>query len=97
MRVPSSVAPWIWSLAFVGVSDTDDDAIRAQKAALTLAASLITALAVIWVGTYLVLGLPVSAAIPFAYQVASLASLIYFARSKSYHMLRFSQALATGQ
>jgi adenylate cyclase len=92
MRVPSSVARWIWSLAFVGVSDTDDDAIRAQKAALTLAASLITALAVVWVGTYLVLGLPVSAAIPFAYQVASVASLIYFARSKSYRMLRFSQA-----
>jgi adenylate cyclase len=92
MRVPSSVARWIWSLAFIGVRDTDDDAIRAQKAALTLAASLMTGLAVIWVGTYLALGLPVSAAIPFAYQVASLASLIYFARSKSYRMLRFSQA-----
>ena len=92
MRVPSSVTRWIWSLALVGVSDADDDAIRAQKAALTLAASLITGLAVIWVGTYLVLGLPVSAAIPFAYQVASVASLIYFARSKSYRVLRFSQA-----
>jgi hypothetical protein len=28
MSVPSSVTRWIWSLAFVGVSDTDDYAIR---------------------------------------------------------------------
>jgi class 3 adenylate cyclase len=92
MRVPASVTRLVSSLAVVGVSEADDDATRAQKAALTLAASIITGLAVIWVGTYLVLGLPLSAAIPFSYQVASVASLIVFARSKSYRMLRFSQA-----
>src|SRR5688572_24944614 len=92
MRVPSSLKRWVWSLAFIGVSDADNDEIRGQKAALTLAASLITGLAVIWVGAYLALGLPVSAAIPFSYQVASVASLVSFARSKSYGALRVSQA-----
>jgi hypothetical protein len=92
MRVPSFITRWLWPLASIGVRDTDDDLIRAQKAALTLAATIVAGLAVIWVGTYLALGLRVSAAIPFAYQVASVASLIAFARSKSYRMLRFSQA-----
>ena len=92
MRMPSFVRRWLWSLALVGVEDGDDDTIRAQKAALTLAASLIVGLSVVWVATYLALGLPVSAAIPFSYQVASVVSLILFARSKSYRLLRFSQA-----
>jgi class 3 adenylate cyclase len=92
MRVPSFITRWLWPLASIGVRDTDDDLIRAQKSALTLAASIVAGLAVIWVGTYLALGLRVSAAIPFAYQVASVVSLIAFARSKSYRMLRFSQA-----
>ena len=92
MAIPRSVTRLVWSLASIGVSESDDDATRAQKAALTLAASLITGLAVVWVGTYLVLGLATAAAIPFAYQIASVASLLVFARSKSYRILRFSQA-----
>jgi class 3 adenylate cyclase len=79
-------------LAFLGVSDADPDATRAQKVALTLAASTVTALAFIWVGTYAALGLIQAAAIPFAYQVVSLASLAVFARTKSYRFLRLTQA-----
>ncbi len=69
----------------------DSDDVRVQKVTLTLAAVTVTVLSVIWVGTYLVLGLPVPAAIPFAYQVASVASLIAFARTKGYRLFRFSQ------
>jgi class 3 adenylate cyclase len=79
-------------LAVLGVADTDTEEIRRQKAALTLAASLITALAIIWVATYAALGLPQAALIPFVYQVASAASLVVFARTKSYRFFRFSQA-----
>jgi len=78
-------------LAFVGVVRSDSDEVRLQKVTLTLAAVTVTALAVIWVGTYLALGLPVSAAIPFAYQVASVVSLVAFARTKDYRLFRFSQ------
>jgi hypothetical protein len=54
-------------LARVGVLPTDsrDEALR--KETLVLAASVITALAVVWVATYWALGLYWSAAIPFAY------------------------------
>jgi class 3 adenylate cyclase len=79
-------------LALIGVAETDADETRAQKAALTLAATLVTVLAVIWVGTYWALGLSQAAAIPFVYQVASVASIVVFARTKSYRFFRFSQA-----
>jgi class 3 adenylate cyclase len=77
-------------LAFLGVDATDSDELRLQKVSLTLAAITVTVLAVVWVGTYLVLGLPFSAAIPFAYQVVSIASLVVFARTRDYRRFRSS-------
>jgi guanylate cyclase len=48
-------------------------------------------LSFIWVATYAALGLWVSAAIPFAYQVASAASIYTFARTRRYRLFRRSQ------
>ena len=79
-------------LAFIGVAAGDSDGTRAQKAALTLAAVLVTVLAVIWVATYWALGIPQAAAIPFFYQVASVASIAVFSQTKGYRVFRFSQA-----
>jgi adenylate cyclase len=78
-------------LAFVGVVASDSDEIRVQKVTLTLAAVTVSVFAIIWVGTYIALGLPVSAAIPFTYQLVSIASLAVFARTKDYRFFRFSQ------
>jgi adenylate cyclase len=80
-------------IAFIGVAPTDADELRLQKVTLTLSAVTVSALAVIWVGTYLGLGLPVSAAIPFAYQVVSIASLAWFGRSRDYRVFRSIQLL----
>jgi adenylate cyclase len=90
-RPPGALAQLLERLAFAGVLEADSDDVRLQKATLTLAAVTVTALAVIWVGTYLALGLPVSAAIPFAYQVISIVSLVAFARTKGYRLFRFAQ------
>ncbi len=92
MQPGSSVLGLVRRLAFVGVATKDSNETRAQKAALTLAAILVTVLVIIWVGTYWALALPRAAAIPFVYQVASVASLLVFARTKSYRFFRFSQA-----
>ena len=86
---PRNAVAW---LATIGVSATDDDSTRSQKVTLTLSSMIITALAVAWVGTYWALGLPTAALIPFGYQVASLGSLVFFARTKSYGAFRISQA-----
>jgi adenylate cyclase len=80
-------------LAFLGVAPDDSDDIRVQKVTLTLAAITVTVLSVVWVGTYMALGLPASAAIPFAYQVVSVVTLVVFARTKDYRFFRFSQVV----
>jgi class 3 adenylate cyclase len=87
------VARLVRWLAFLGVSDTDSDETRGQKVALTLAASTVIGLAVIWVATYAALGIYLAAAIPLTYQLVSLTSLVVFARTKSYRFLRSSQAV----
>lgn len=92
MAIRSSLVRVIRSLAFVGVTAFDTEDLRAQKATLTLAALCVTGLAFIWVGTYFTLGLPVAAAIPLGYQVASVVSLVVFSRTKDYRFFRFSQA-----
>jgi class 3 adenylate cyclase len=87
----STARRWVERLALLGVDPADPDELRLQKVTLTLAAITVTLLAIIWVATYLALGLPVSAAIPFAYQVVSIASLAVFARTRDYRLFRASQ------
>jgi adenylate cyclase len=70
---------------------SDGDEERLRKATLTLSSLLITALAFVWVGTYAALGLWLSAAIPLAYQLASMAGLVVFARTGRYGLFRASQ------
>ena len=96
---PSRAAPgagtgaWrrIERLALIGAAADDPDELRLQKVTLTLAASTVTVLAVVWVATYLALGLPVSAAIPLLYQVLSVVGLAIFARTKNYPLFRLGQ------
>ena len=78
----------------LGARPTDDHELRLRKSALVLLALSITVLATIWVLTYLALGLPQAAAIPFAYQVISLASVAYLARTGSFAVLRAIQIAA---
>ena len=92
MTSRASATALIQRVGFAGVDAADTDQIRAQKAALTLAAVFITVMSTVWVGTYWALGLIAAAAIPFGYQVASIVTIIAFARSKSYRFFRFSQA-----
>ena len=70
-------------------SDTPDEALR--KEILVLSAGVISALAIVWVVTYWALGLYVSAAIPFAYQVVSVLNLLVFARTKRYRFFRMCE------
>jgi class 3 adenylate cyclase len=82
---------WLERLSQVGVAPDDPDDVRTRKLTLTLAAEIVTVLSVIWVWTYLALGLPLSAAIPFGYQVASILTLLIFSRTKDFRSFRFSQ------
>jgi class 3 adenylate cyclase len=67
-------------------TDSRDEALR--KETLVLSASLITALATVWVVTYWALGLHLAAGIPLLYQVVSVINLLIFARTKRYRFFR---------
>lgn len=88
-RLPTTLRP----LVDLGALPADRDELRVRKAVLVLSSTLMTTFAVVWVVTYAVLGLWVPAAIPFAYQLASAASIWWFARTKRYILFRRSQLL----
>jgi class 3 adenylate cyclase len=78
----------------LGVRESDRPEDRLRKSALVLTAVLITVLATVWTATYLLLGRPVAATVPFAYQAISVVSLVYFARTGDFDRLRLAQLSA---
>jgi class 3 adenylate cyclase len=84
---------WARRLTDLGSLPSDTEELRLRKSVLVLSSSLMATLAFVWVGTYAVLGLWLSAAIPFAYQLASVASVYTFARTRRYHLFRASQLM----
>ena len=80
-------------LAALGVDPTDSEDERLRKATLTLAATLMATMAIVWVATYWSLGLWRSGAIPFAYQLATVVGLVAFARTKRFGPFCTSQLL----
>jgi class 3 adenylate cyclase len=86
-RVPE----WLRRLTELGTLPSDSEDVRLRKSVLTLSSVLIATLSFAWVGTYAALGLWLSAAIPFAYQLASAVSIYTFARTRRYRLFRTSQ------
>jgi class 3 adenylate cyclase len=82
---------WLRRLTDLGTLPSDSEEVRLRKSVLTLSSVLMATLSFAWVGTYAVLGLWLSAAIPFAYQLASAASIYTFARTRRYRLFRTSQ------
>jgi adenylate cyclase len=82
---------WLRRLADFGTLPSDSQEVRLRKSVLTLSSVLMASLSFVWVGTYAALGLWLSAAIPFAYQLASAASIYTFARTRGYRLFRTSQ------
>jgi adenylate cyclase len=84
---------WLRRLTALGSLPSDSRELRLRKSVLVLSSTLMATLACIWVATYAVLGLWLSAAIPFVYQLASAASIYTFARTRRFHLFRVSQLL----
>ena len=84
---------WAKRLGTIGILQDDSEEDRLRKASLVLTVSIVVALAIVWVVTYLLLGLYVPAAIPFAYQVVSIASILLLARTGRFDLFRKSQLI----
>jgi adenylate cyclase len=78
-------------VAKIGALSEDAPDERLAKATLILSVVLEGGLSTVWVVLYWLLGLPISAAIPFGYQVFVVISLIQFARTKRWVLFRTAQ------
>jgi adenylate cyclase len=83
--------PSLERLAGVGVDAGDTEDERLDKVMFTLVTCLLAVMAFAWVAIYLAIGVPQSAAIPFVYQLAVVASLVGFARTKRFQVIRTFQ------
>jgi class 3 adenylate cyclase len=90
-RVTERLPGRLLRLVEIGALPSGPDDVRARKAVLVLSSALMALLACVWVVTYAVLGLWLPAAIPFAYQVATVVSIAVFARTRRYVLFRASQ------
>jgi guanylate cyclase len=86
-----TAADGVGRFAMLGVAEGDAEDARLQKKTITLAAALLSTMAIVWVTTYWSLGLWRSGAIPFAYQVVTVAGLVIFARTKRLGPFRSTQ------
>lgn len=84
---------WAALLGRIGADPRDDEELRQKKALLVLLAVLIAPVSVVWGILYLALGSWVGIA-PLVYCAISVASLVVFARTKSFRFLLTAQLLA---
>ena len=78
-------------LRSAGAEDGDNDDLRLKKVVLLFTCALMIAAAGIWLALYKMLGLPVSASLPFAFQLASLATLLIYLWTLNFPMFRALQ------
>ncbi len=78
-------------LRSAGAEDGDNDDLRLKKVVLLFTCGLMIAAAGIWLALYKMLGLPVSASLPFAFQLASLATLLIYLWTLNFPMFRALQ------
>ncbi|HSJ50155.1 MAG TPA: adenylate/guanylate cyclase domain-containing protein [Actinomycetota bacterium] len=79
-------------LTRIGIDPEDDEELRQKKTLLVLLAILIAPVSVVWGILYLALGSAVGIA-PLVYFAISIASLVVFARTRSFHLLLVVQLL----
>jgi len=81
-------------LADIGARPEDSEEERLRAGALILASVVIALISFFWIGIYLAYGYYDSAAIPFIYQLLTLAGLILLSRTKRFDIFRTTQLVA---
>lgn len=78
-------------LRTAGAEPGDSDDLRLKKVVLLLTCGLMIAAAGIWLALYKMLGLPVSASLPFAFQLLSLGTLVIYLWTLNFDTFRALQ------
>lgn len=93
MKTSGNISDLIWRICGMGAQDGDTDQDKLTKSILTLIALIIAVLAIFWGSLYVVIGYPLSGAIPLSYALISFISIGFFFKTKRFFFFRFSQFL----
>jgi class 3 adenylate cyclase len=85
------VARLLTQLRSIGARPGETPDRRVRRETLVIAAILIVVLATAWTAIYATLGLELAAAIPLAYQLATIAGLLVLARTRGFEAFRATQ------
>jgi len=78
-------------LRAAGVEPGDSEELKLRKQLLLFAMGLMTATPVLWLALYWMMGLDISASLPFGYQLVSLATLIAYIVARNFNFFRAAQ------
>jgi adenylate cyclase len=78
-------------LRTAGIEPGDSDELRLKKSLLLFAMGLTTCAPVLWLALYGLMGLNISASLPFYYQLLSLATLVYYLVTRNFDVFRLLQ------
>jgi adenylate cyclase len=84
---------WLLRLTAIGARPGDDRETRIQKSSLVAVSAAIAVAATVWVVPFFLLGYPLPAAMPFLYQVLTVANLAIFARSGDFRRFAIGQVV----
>jgi len=78
-------------LRSAGVEPGDSDDLRIRKSIMVFAMGLMTAAPMFWLALYWLLGLQLPATLPFAYQLVSVATLVFYVLSGRFTFFQYTQ------
>lgn len=74
-----------------GVGPDDSDELRIKKSIMVFAMGLMTAAPMFWLALYWLLGLQLSATLPFAYQLISVLTLVVYITTGGFRFFQYTQ------
>lgn len=90
---PQSYQNLVWKYANLGTRPQDSESDRVKKAILTIIATVIAVLAILWGVVYVATGYLLAGLLPLTYSIVSFFSIYYFFKTKRFGFFRFSQLL----
>lgn len=90
-RTPRGPAAALAAVAAIGVAEKDDDGRRMEKSVLTFTAIFTAVVVTPWALFYYAIGVPLAAAVPTAYVLATLAGLAHLRATRDDRWFRRSQ------
>ena len=78
-------------LRLAGINPGDSEDIKIRKSVLVFAMGLMTAAPMFWLGLYWIMGQQLSATLPLAYQLISVATYVIYVRTGSFNLFCYSQ------